>query len=345
MSAQTLFALLGLESAATTDEVEAAWSRIVERHDGKLLAIDSEIRHAYETLREPENLKLYADILDACNRDTFLEFPPDTHAVFEAFCRRCGISWFECTRYPNSFRVRYAGQAVPSDTVYDPTRTPHLRMSRRERVGRFFRRFALGEVFQGRSRGERIWIGAGYIIVLLIVAGIARSISGSYSAWRQARAATVAQRSNEEFRNQFDTARARIHDVETLATTVAREFQEVTQISLADAGAPNTKHPRELDLALIRHASVKEAWVRTINERVSQAELETRRQSLQEIAAHLKTGVGQGDAQRMGEIIAWAAQRLDQLNSHRSNIDHIRVMMQADRFEYDSPTTQGSDHP
>lgn len=345
MSAQTLFALLELDSAATIDEVEAAMSRIVDRHDGKLLAIDSEIRHAYEILREPGNLTYYAELLRACDEDIAVEIPPEGQASFEAFCRRCGISWFERPRYPNSFLVRHASQAVPAGVVYDEAKAPHLRMSRRERTGRLFRKFALGEVFQGRSRGARLWIGAGYVIVLLIVVGIARSISGSYSAWQQTRAAAAAQRSMEEFSNQFDSARARINDVETLATTVAQEFQAVAQIPLANAGAPNAKHPRELDLALIRHASVKEAWVHTINERVTPVELESRKQSLQELAAHLKTGAGEGDAQRLGEIIAWAAKRLDQLNGHRSNIDHIRVMMQADRFEYDSPTTQGSDNP
>ncbi len=346
MSAATLFTLLGLDAAATTEQVEAAWTRIVAAHDGDLAAIDDEVRAAYELLREPANLTYYAELLDACDSDVSIEIPREGRTTFEAFCSRCGIRCFERPGYPDSYKVRRTGQSVPSWVNYDAQRMDGLRMSTRERRGRLLRKFALGEVFQGRSRIERLWIGAGYVLVFALAIGVFRSVTGGYSAWQHGRAAAAAQRSRDDFSNQFDTAQARLKELETVAASLAREFQELTQIPLAEAGTKDAKRPRELDLVLIRHASVREAWTATINGQVTPAELDSHTQTLADIAPRVQSGAaGPGDAQRLSELSAWAEKRLDQLRGYRSNIDHIRVMMQADRFEHGPTATQGSHSP
>lgn len=345
MPDRTLFELLGLTPTATVAEVEAAWTRIVRAHDGDLAAIDDHVKAAYELLREPFNCKYYAELLDACDGDEILDFP-EGREVFTAFCTRCGIRWFERPGYPNSFRVRRAGQAVPSWVRYDARAMPDLHMSRRERLGRFVRNFALGEVFRGRSRMECAWIGAGYLIVLLLTWGAVRSVTGSYAAWQRGRVAAAEQRSREAFHVEHAAVQAQLRELEALAGSLSREFQELTQVPLLDAGGPNVKRPRELDLTLIRHASVRDAWATTINEQLRPAELDARKQALAALSTRSTTSApAADDAKRVAEIAVWARQRLEQLRSHRSNIDHIRVMMQADRLEHGPTATEGSHSP
>ncbi len=345
MSAATLFTLLGLDEKATIEEVEAMWTRILIEHDGDQNAVDPDVQNALAVLRDPKNLAFYSLLLDCCRTRVLVDFPHGREE-FESFCTLCGIRWFERPGFPNLFAVRLPGQAVPSWVSYDPQTMSDLRMSARERCGRFLRMFALGEVFQGRSRIERLWIGAGYVLVFALAIALLRSTTGSYSAWQQGRAAAAAQRSRDDFNNQFDTAQARLKELESVAASLAREFQELVQIPLAEAGNKDAKRPRELDLALIRHASVRDAWAATINGQLQRAELDSHAQTLADIAPRVQSGTpGPGDAQRLSELRAWAEERLDQLRGHRSNIDHIRVMMQADRFEHGSIATEGSHSP
>lgn len=345
MSAATLFTLLGLDEKATIEEVEAVWTRILIEHDGDQNAVDPDVKNAHAVLRDPKNLAFYSLLLDCCRTRVLVDFPHGRDE-FESFCTLCGIRWFERPRFPNVFAVRLPGQAVPSWVSYDTQTMSDLRMSARERWGRFLRMYALGEVFRGRSRVERLWIGAGYLTVIALAVVLFRSIGGSYSAWQQGRAAAAAQRSRDDFSNQFDTVQARLEELETLAASLAREFQEVAQVPLSQAGTKDAKRPRELDLVLIRHASVREAWTATINGQVTPAELDSHTQTLADIAPRVQSGaVGPGDAQRLSELSAWAEKRLDQLRGYRSNIDHIRVMMQADRFEHGPTATEGSHSP
>lgn len=345
MSAATLFTLLGLDEKATIEEVEAVWTRILIEHDGDQNAVDPDIKQAHAVLRDPKNLAFYSLLLDCCRTRILVDFPRGREE-FESFCTLCGIRWFERPGFPNLFAVRLPGQAVPSWVSYDTQTMSDLRMSARERWGRFLRMFALGEVFQRRSQVERLWIGAGYVLVFALAFGMFRSVTGSYSAWRQSRAVADAQRSRDAFSTQFETARARLKELETLAASLAREFQELAQIPLSQAGTKDAKRPRELDLVLIRHASVREAWTATINGQVTPAELDSHTQTLADIAPRVQSGAaGPGDAQRLSELSAWAEKRLDQLRGYRSNIDHIRVMMQADRFEHGPTATEGSHSP
>lgn len=342
---QTFFGRLGLADNASPEEVEPAWRRLCDAADGP---IEGEVREAYELLREPPNALYYKELLTACDRDIILHFSADGVQDFLAFCAIVGLQPFQRPDYPTDFKVRRDGQALPSWVRHDPVAHRRLLPSSRERWGRLARRFLLFEIFKGRKFVERVYLLLGYLLIVACVVLAVRWTRGRYDAWSSQRAVAEETRALDTVRVAHRAASGHLAETAQLVGVVEREFQDVTQVSLADVRRGRVQRPCELDLAIIRNpdGSVAAAWAELVNGVVPSDELNAAQRSLADIQQRLERGVpGAADQQQLREVDAWAEQQIERLRSQRARIEYIRGTLKADRFEYGNPQSQRSDTP
>lgn len=137
-----------------------------------------------------------------------------------------------------------------------------------------------------------------------------------------------------ELAAKCERTRADLERVEEQEARVYREFEGVTGVSIADAVTRRGRRSKELDLAITRHQSVNEAWTAVLGDRIDVLDLHQRVTVLEEIEKRIAAKeVRENDSDTALEVEAWSRTMLERTQRQLSNIDHIRVMLEADRFE------------
>ncbi|TWT44359.1 hypothetical protein RAS1_07730 [Phycisphaerae bacterium RAS1] len=343
-SPSTLFEIAEVALNATSDDVEARWQEVVQAADGNLAAIDPAVRNAFSVLRVPANLELYRDLLRSCAEETNIPIRDGEADTFVRFCAMCLITPFQHPQQRELFAVCLAGQAVPRWVRYDPRTMSHLRMRWGQRLEQWIQRYLFGGVFQNRSAGARSMIALAYLVVLgvitvggwnLLRAAALNSLHSDPTTQPAPDARQGKQRlTDAELAARCEHTRTDLQRVEEQEARVYREFEAVAGVSIAEALARRGRRSKELDLAVVRHQSVKEAWTAILAERVDALEIQRRIAALEEIEKRIAAKeVRDADADSAIEAEAWAKSMLERTQRQLSNIDHIRVMLEADRFE------------
>ncbi|TWT44462.1 hypothetical protein RAS1_08770 [Phycisphaerae bacterium RAS1] len=346
-SPSTLFEVAGLAPIATVEQVEARWLDVVEAADGELAAISAEVRSAFSVLRVPQNVELYRDLLKSAREETNIPIRDGEADTFVRFCALCLITPFQHPQQRELFAVCLPGQTVPPWVRYDPRTMSHLRMRWGQRLEQWIQRYLLGGVFRNRSTGQRLALGLAYVAVLGVAAAGGRSLvlalaplAGSVGPQPTSRNAVDGggfakpEPTAQELATTCESVRAALRRVEEQVTIVAREFEQVATVTLADAASKKSSRSDAVELAIAHHASVKEAWSAILADRIDGSELEERCGALEAIEKRLTdTELRKTDSAAVAELETWTKAALERTRRQRSNIDHIRVMLEADRFE------------
>lgn len=343
-SPSTLFEIAEVALNATPDDVEARWQEVVKAADGNLAAIDPAVRNAFSVLRVPANLELYRDLLRSCAEETNIPIRAGEADTFVRFCAMCLITPFQHPQQRELFAVCLPGQAVPRWVRYDPRTMSHLRMRWGQRLEQLLQRYLLGGVFQNRSAGARFGIALVYVGVLgtITVGGwnlLRAAALSSLSSNPTSQSASVAHQDRQrltdaELAAKCEHTQADLKRVDEQDARVYREFEAVAGMSMTEAVTRRGRRSKELDLAVARHQSVKEAWSSILAERVDGLELQRRVAALEEIGKRIAASQArEADADTAIEAETWVKSMLERTQRQLSNIDHIRVMLEADRFE------------
>lgn len=346
-SASTLFEIAGLAPVATVDDIEARWLEVVQAADGQLAAIGAEMRNAFSVLRVPQNVELYRDLLKSAREETNIPIRNGEADTFVRFCALCLITPFQHPQQRELFAVCLPGQAVPKWVRYDPRTMAHLRMRWGQRLEQWIQVYLLGGVFRNRSAGQRLAIGLAYVVILgaaaaggrslvLALAPLAGSIGPQPTTRNVVEGGEAAKPgpTTQEVVTTCEDVRAKLRRLDEQLANVAREFELVAGTSLADAASNKSRRSDAVELAIARHASVKEAWSGILTDRIDAGELEERRGALEAIEKRLADNeLRKTDSAAVAALESWTSAMLERTRRQRSNIDHIRVMLEADRFE------------
>lgn len=335
---QTLFERLGVSPDADDEAIHRANMEWLAG-SGSPDAIPRDVDFALRFLADAGNRRNYRELLDACEQGYAIEFAPDKFESLAKFCKLTEIRPILDPHRENTFHFRRPDQPLPA------WHQPHV-----ERPGVIrgessaLWRFLTLKVFRHASPRQK----AGYaVLYLLIVVGLAGGaewvsrgrddsrfaklvVGPSPAAVEQARREALAQ----SIRAKLVTAQSELKSLETSRANVESSFKSVVGLDWYGADATGVEKPRTLDLALIRHDSVREAWTSLLNSRIPADELVSRRRAVEVIDRQIAEGKLRAEDERtLQQIIDWGQGRGRQLQPQSRNIEHLRVMLAAESFE------------
>lgn len=323
---KTLFDVLGVRPDATDADVEAAYARF---HFGLDPIVPVDVTEAYRFLQKAENRQWYWEVLSACREEEMLDIPSDKFATFELFCRRAEISIFPDPKIPNTYAVRLPGQTPPRWTEDSaPVGHPGPPVPRiRKRLWDVLEAVLLLGAFRRARLGQKVGLVLLYIVVIAAAAVGARWAAGEFTAYRAASlAATVKARHAE--------AIEKLAKLEARAKTVASEFTAVTGAMVDPVSGKMTRPRPEVDEAILRHDTVREAWAAIENGRVRPTEIESTGKTLAIIGGRIQTQTFVPDDRvRLDDLIGWIDRSSTRLANQSRFVKHIKLMLETDLYE------------
>lgn len=335
---QTLFERLGVSPDADDEAIHRANMEWLAG-SGSPDAIPRDVDFALRFLADAGNRRNYRELLDACEQGYAIEFAPDKFESLAKFCKLTEIRPIRDPHRENTFHFRRPDQPLP---VWYQPRIERPAIVRDESSA--LRRFLTLQVFRHATPRQQ----AGYaVLYLLIVVGLAGGaewvsrgrddsrfaklvVGPSPAAVEQARREALAQ----SIRAKLVTAQSELKSLETSLAKLGSSFKSVVGLDWDGADATGVEKPRTLDLALIRHDSVRDAWTSLLNSRIPTDEIASHRRAADAVDRLVTAGTFRVEDERtLQQIIDWGQGRGQQLQPQSRNIEHLRVMLAAESFE------------
>lgn len=354
----TLFEIAGVAPTATPEEIEARFEEALKAANGNLAAMGADVRNAFSVLKVAQNVELYRDLLRSCTEETNVPVRTAEVDTFTRFCAMCLITPFQHPQQRELFRLCIAGQAVPEWVRYDPRTMSHLRMRWGQRLEQLIQRYLLGGVFRGRSAGQRTGIVLAYLVFLSLAGVGVRAFVLALVPVPAAAAHTgnltkrpaLDERPSVKPAPDFgpltatcERVAANLRHIDEQAAVVAREFQVLMGMKLDEAATDRTLRPKVIEAAIAKDPTVKEAWKALLDERIDPSDISERKSTLDAIQKRVSSkeprDSDDADAQQME---SWTKTMLERLRGQRNYIDHVRVMLDADRFQQALDKPDGS---
>jgi hypothetical protein len=316
---KNLFQIFGVPRRATDELVKRRWFEHVEASHGED-QVPARIRYAYRVLRKAGLRNQYGDLLDACRAKRPLFIKPFSVQGLKDFCKSVEISVSEDPGKGNWFHFRLPNQA-PFQMPTPPRRTfLNLRQAMVEVVTL--------KVFRGKSAAARFYLALTYLLALCTSAVSARWTIGVV---RQ----ELARHLESDVLSLHASVSDEYRDLQTARSELIAAFQRQTATTFDDS---NPSHrPHELDMAMIRHPSVRAAWV---NLREASSDAERVRQVPNElIAVDSRMRVGTflvSDRRRLRELLDTIRIEREKIEREQAWVKHIGRMIAQDEFEYSS---------
>jgi hypothetical protein len=312
---KTPFGILGVDRRTTDAELEAVWLKHVTEAHGED-RVPPDIRDAYGILKDAQLRARFVNLLDACARKITVPVDPDQIEGLKNFCARVGISVFQVEeKHENWLQFRLPGQKPPRKGFRSPWDALKANIIDAMTL----------QVFRGKSAGAQTVLVLVYIIVVASIWFAFRSVM---TAVRESSARSLAG----DIRSLHAGAADDYHELEKERAKFAADFLAVTGVPIADSDA--RQRPRELDLALIRHETVRDFWADIHNAKISDQEMELLREKLSAIETHIRDLTFlETDRERLREVGRAIGEKRASVAMQGARLGHIRKMLAADHFE------------
>lgn len=347
----TIFRRLGVRDDADEAAIEDAWDTFVGRSGFDYGLIPQEIKDAYRFLKVSENRVLYRELLSACASEDPLAVPADKVHALRLVCQLTGLRVIDDPEREHVYHLRRNDQPNPWWTNLPPRTPPPPRPTSSDYVREYLRRVMLLQVFRNATMPHCIVFAVAYVVVL---GGIGLGVRALYG-WgservhhlmesREEHAAHLKVEREQPIRADHASAVSGLDELGSLGAHVASEFQQITGVEWSLARDRTTARTRELDLALIQNPSVREAWDALLASLESCTESAARRAAVDEIKIRIDNGsFADSDAKRLRQITDWSLSHAKSLHTQSTNLEHLRVMLAAERFEQHFATRERSE--
>lgn len=339
---RTAFDVLEVSREATDREIEAAYKTRVIEAEIAGRAVPDDVEAAYYALREPLNRSKYQELLKRVAKRRAIHVPPAQCQGFHEFCANAHILSQEHPVGSHCYYVWLKGQDPPypvqrSDGGSRPA-APGSALTFGYAFGYVVRQLLCFRLFRTSGPFVRFLLLAFYafVAVELWLAG-----SQVVEAWKirnarivQERQAVERQELQRTLVEQCGAASSALADLDRAIAAMKSDFEKTTGVPFLDAVSLKTSRPAEVDTALLRHETVREAWSAITHSPPSPADLARWQESLAQIVERVRNRYERpDDKQELERVITWAREKADLIRRQKSSIEHIRVMLAADRFE------------
>lgn len=313
------FERVSLPQHATDDDVRDAYSFLVARHGGDPTAIPAELAEAFNLLLNHRSA--YADLLQCCEVVRPIAVSPSDFPKLKALADSQGIHCAPDADVANVCHVWRADQPEPAVVT---------------------RQRARQEAATARSRSilphVRYWFSRLLLAVAMCGLGVA-----AYYGWRyfQATASERAARAEQaarsklrlELHGQLVDASAERTALYAAGAALAEAFQSATSQPIEQINGASSR-PRELNLAIIRHDSLRQAWDEVARARLTADERDQFDGEFTRLRSSIDSeSVSEADAALLRDLRARLGRRLKQVHWAQESARHIRETLDADRFE------------
>lgn len=340
---RTFFDIAGVPAEASRDEIELAFQEAFAAAGAQRDQIGNERINAFEFLLGQNNAEQYRVLLDYCRSHENIDIPFAAQPAFERFCRACYIDFGRHPEHPEVYQVRHPGQTGWTWETHDPAKNPALRPPVSQRASGWFRRYFLGDVFRNRTAPEQVAIAIAYFLVIGLVVYATQTAKTRITEYQESEARRVAKEFSDKVAAQGARLAKKVAELERDFSAWEEDFTSTTNLSIEQASEPSDLRPRVLDLALVRHKSVRDAWDNIVNGPRPATLLASIRTRYSEVASHISAArISTDDVEQMNGIeqdLVACASRLDAL---RASLTHIREMRDADKFEANLESKHGS---
>lgn len=311
---RTAFEILGVSEEANDEAIRNRFADVQAEHGGGENDVPARIRDAYGQLAEEGSRQAYLEILRACREHRPLRLDSADVSKFLNTCTLWEIqTWKDRNR--TDIHVYHVWQLADSEPVV-------VREQRqRER--------AAPPGIDPFRRGRRLRILAKWAAGIAVAAA---AIWGwmAWTVWAEGRRQTAFA---DQMRAGISAAEKSLTAVEAHRTAILDEFQKLAGSSFPEA-TPQTPRSRELDLALIRHESVRKAWDQLLAQRDTICSVAEFRQRIGIATDRIGAGVlSPDDVEAVGALDRQLTERAQQVGAQRQNLRHIREMVEADHLE------------
>lgn len=311
---QTAFEILRVPEQADDEAIRNRYADVKAEHGGNENKVPARIRDAFAQLETEGGRKSYKEVLNACRERRPLRIKAAEESTFLNTCTYWEIEFWR-DRGRTDVYVYHVWQ--PSDG--EPpvvTRQRHREKAAPPGTDPFR---------QGRLLRKLAKTVAG---VALLAAAIWGGLAWTAHVKAQRQAALAGQ-----MRAGISAAEKSLAAVEAHRSAVFDEFQTLTGAPLPDTTTQSPR-PRELDLALIRHESVRKAWDELLTEQNPSRDVAEFRRRIEAATGRVRAGgLNPVDIETVSALDHQLTERVRQVETQRENLRHIREMLEADRLE------------
>lgn len=309
---QTAFEVLGVPPQATTEDVRQAFAAERAAHGANQNDIPERIRDAFALLGNPNAASSYREVLRACAKQRRIEIQPAHQPAFFAMCSQWQIHKWEDREFPGAFLVWTAEQPEPELV----TRQREAAQRPAGSAG------SIEQLIRERQRSRAFK----RILLLLVLAGVAYALYTGIPIYLQQRR-VAAVRADAEHAGQ------KLAQAQQDLGLLQRRFREVTGLTLDTVDAA-TARTQELDLALIQHETVRQAWDEILAERTSIESLQLLRAESERLAAAAQAGgVTPTDVSTAERLLSDVDRHARRISAKLADVQHIQQMLEGDRVE------------
>jgi len=266
-TAPTLFDILGVSDDVDTAGVKNRFQEHWIAAGCDYGAMPREIMYAARILEDVQGRTVYNEILRACRGEFPLKVKPEEKGRLREICDVAQIRIFEVPGRSNVFEFRAANQEAPHWSKEVPG-FPRAAKPPLRRVVHSVWRFVTFQVFLDTNVWEKLRL-------LLLYGAVG---CGIYFAFPTAKKAVIEHRAAVRLESAYERHAEAVQELAGIrrdVLTFAADFQDITHVQLGDNHLTT-----ELNRAMIKHPTVRDAWNAIDDNRVSEANLEALDQKL-----------------------------------------------------------------
>lgn len=341
---RTAFEVLGLPETADDDQVQATEASLVAA-SGELSrnGLQPEQKIALDLLLERGVRQMYLELLARVRSHEPVEIKLADQERFVGLCSRAGIACERSPIHPTIFYAWFPDEPPPAEVRRWRLRpAPHPQLRLLDALGHVVKQVVFLGILRGKTPRQMIAIGVVYLVVIGAAVVAFRAAINTAAAVRVERARAERELLRGDLKRLLADAGEQAARAQDLLRQTQSDFERAFGIPLAGS-RPAASQPAALELTLMRHASAKNAWEELLRVPAHDkpiGALVTRHRELEQRLAHDRfLEADRSDATRLlNECVA----EVKALEFQARNIEHVRTMLEADRFEKSLQDSKGN---
>lgn len=324
------FQLLGVSEDASREQISAVLAFHLQNAEMRVELLPPGVEHAAGfLLATDEQRALYRQLLQHCHTGQPFRVDPELHRGMLNLAEFARLNCWQDPERPNDFHFRQIGQAPPAFVAKameeeEARRQAAARLTEEERQKQRYEQQAF----------KRLFLRFAYAFGAIILVGVAGVwlFDGVFSRGVQV-AGVLDEREAKhlevEEREALAVATDATSQLEAALGLIRNSVQRDLGVSLEMTGTL----PSDFEAVIAKEPTAADAWRNLKSASRDHSELERRQFTLKAITNRVgEKNFLKADVEMLREIKTWAVSALTNATSQQKNVDHIRALLEVERF-------------
>lgn len=326
----SFFQLVGTTEDASPEEIEKALEAQLRAVGMQVELLPPGVEYAAcFLLANDRQRELYRRLLQHCHTGQPFDVEADRHQATFNFAELTRLKCWRDPERPNDFHFRQLGQTPPAFVL--------KALEKEEARRREADHVADKRRWQDRHEQQatkRLFLRFAYAFGGLLLLGVTGYMlfDGAFPRGMRVVGA-LDERESKHLETEGREGLAVATDAVSQLSAALVSLREDVQRDLGTSLDTEGKVPEDVQAAISREPTVAEAWRNVQAAYRERSELEHRQSTLKAIGTRIREkNFLKADVESLREIKAWAARALTNATSQTKNVDHIRAVLEIERF-------------